>query len=1600
MRRLADSRLGATFTLSVVLSLGAVAGMPASVQAAAPTPRAPGASPTSADRPVSVDELRAVRGAPARRGSEVELPRPVRGANALRLLGDQLDEAAALNDLSEERLTELLTTDRSVWLDDSGAVFFKDEVALAPADDPVSAQAPLDQTFQLHSLPGSTKTIYLDFDGGTASATAWHAAYPATPTTQPAWDLTGNPAVFDDTERTAIQTVWQAVAEDYAPFDVDVTTADPGPAGTHRASAADDTYGSHVLITPSVGAHDTICPTGCGGVAYLDVFDAVNGNGKGPGGDGYGYMQPAWVFPHKLGNSAKNIAEAVSHEVGHNFGLQHDGTPTLGYYGGHGAWAPIMGAGYSRAVSQWSKGDYANANNQQDDVAIIRGIAGPRSDEAPTSIAASPSVPGGTAYVSSRTDVDTYLLGTCTGSVTVNANGLGTPANLDVKLSVLDATGQVVATDDPASGMNASLSRTLTSGTYYASVDGVGNGSWDTGYDDYGSLGAYTLAATGCDGAAPTGTPSAPTSTTATPHASDPTATVSWAAPTNAGTSAVTGYLLTRSGDDTPIQVGPTTTTYAWTGLASSTAYSFTVTALNAKGPGPSATASATTAAGTTKPGAPQNVTGSWDGLNQRALFGWTPPVSSGSSAVSSYDLFVDNIYTYVVPSADTYVIPMTTGTHTLGVAAVNAQGRGPVAQVSVVMPPKAVNDAFAQRTTLSGVSGSVSGDNLESSAENGEPAPPALRANAGGASVWYSWTASGSGPATLSTGSAVAGRDTTLAVYTGTSVGALTQVVGNDDVDGSSRLSSVQFTASAGTTYAVAVNGYRTLAPGVGTFSLAWAGTAPVAAATTTTLGSVVSGRSATLTAGVTATSGTPSGQVQFRDNGVLVGTEPVVSGSASLTLTDLVKGDHPFRATFVPTDSALFATSQSAVVTSTVAATGSATTLQATGGVQTVDLAAGVTVAAGTPSGTVQFREGATTVGSAIVSDGSASMSLTGVTAGEHTYSAVFVPADTQRFDGSTSPTRTVVVTDPVVAQATTTTLSAGATGRSATLDATVTTTGTPQGAVQFRDGSTVVGTVALAGGSASLQVSDLMRGTHRFTAEFVPTAPALFVASQSAESPVEIAADPTTTDLVTSVTGRSVSLQAAISPAFAGTVRFLEGSTLLGTVTVSAGAASLSLPDVPAGAHTYTAAYVPADDMRHAPSTSDAQVATVVATPTSTTLGSAVTDHQVTLTATVTSGAGSPGGSVQFREGDTLLATRPVSAGTATAALADVATGGHDYTATFVPSSPESFAGSASAAHTVTVVATPTTTGLLATASGRTVTLTASPTTGSGTLTGTVVFREGSTVVGTVALGAGSTVLELTSVAPGSHAYTASFVPSTTTHAGSTSPTRSATAQGTSTTTLTATASGRDVTLAVQVTTDGGSPAGVVELRDGSTLVGSRTLAAGAATLTLSDVTTGDHSYRAAFVPSDPASYAGSASAERTLTIPADVTTTPPPTDPTPTPTTSTAPVPATTAAPTTPAAPTLSASTTTLKAPKRAGAGTRPVVTVRVTRGSAAAAGTVVVSVGRWSKTLSLKGGSLKLRLPKVKSGKVRVKVRYLGDTTTAASTATRTIKVGG
>ncbi|MEO8428465.1 MAG: lysyl oxidase family protein, partial [Verrucomicrobiota bacterium] len=116
--------------------------------------------------------------------------------------------------------------------------------------------------------------------------------------------------------------------------------------------------------------------------------------------------------------------------------------------------------------------------------------------------------------------------------------------------------------------------------------------------------------------------------------------------------------------------------------------------------------------------------------------------------------------------------------------------------------PP--ANDNFVSAQILSGLSGSLTGDNLLATKEPGEP----NHAAPGTHSIWFKWTPNTAVSSTIDTiGS---NFDTLLAVYTGTSVSALTIVASNDDIGGGVVVSRVTFNSTLGTTYRIAVDGYN----------------------------------------------------------------------------------------------------------------------------------------------------------------------------------------------------------------------------------------------------------------------------------------------------------------------------------------------------------------------------------------------------------------------------------------------------------------------------------------------------------------------------------------------------------------------------------------------------------------------------------------------------------------------------------------------------------------------------------------------------------------------------------------------------------------------
>ncbi len=416
---------------------------------------------------------------------------------------DPLASVAQGNGLTVEKLRDTLA-DPTSRLDPTNRLFFQ-EPALTPAQQAFAAsprwaaaatRAAEGPAFELHSKAGANRVIYLDFDGHSITGTAWNADKGIDPVNVSPYDTDGNPAVFGTAEQDVVHEVWARVAEDYAPFDVDVTTQEPPQDAITRSDSADEQYGTRVLIDPDTW-YQSGC--GCGGVAYIGVYDAASQ---------HDYYQPALVFTKGVGTGAKNLAEAASHEAGHNVGLGHDGTATVGYYEGHGAWAPIMGVGYYRAISQWSKGEYAGANNTEDDYTVIssHGLPLRADDHADANDTATPLTVGTPAagVITTETDTDVFRVDVTTaGTYTATATPAPTGANLDLQLDLLNAGGTPLTSANPASGqsnagtptgLDATVTTDLQPGTYYLRLDNVGNADpTTTGYSTYGSRGGYTL---------------------------------------------------------------------------------------------------------------------------------------------------------------------------------------------------------------------------------------------------------------------------------------------------------------------------------------------------------------------------------------------------------------------------------------------------------------------------------------------------------------------------------------------------------------------------------------------------------------------------------------------------------------------------------------------------------------------------------------------------------------------------------------------------------------------------------------------------------------------------------------------------------------------------------------------------------------------------------------------------------------------------------------------------------------------------------------------------------------------------------------------------
>lgn len=259
--------------------------------------------------------------------------------------------------------------------------------------------------------------------------------------------------------------------------------------------------------------------------------------------------------------------------------------------------------------------------------------------------------------------------------------------------------------------------------------------------------------------------------------------------------------------------------------------------------------------------------------------------------------------------------------------------------------------------------------------------------------------------------------------------------------------------------------------------------------------------GQLVTFTASIAAAhagAGVPTGSVVFKEGVTTLGTVAVdVTGKAILNRTNLPAGAHNITANFTGVNG--WGNSSGAAPTLTIT-DGTTTTVAAAPNPsafgQSVAITATITAAhtgAGIPTGSVAFKEGATTLGTVTVDGaGKAILNLANLITGPHALTATFTGANGWGNSSGSAPA--INITD-----GTTTALAASpnpsAFGQSVTFTATVAAThataGTPTGSVTFRRGTTVLGSSPLnASRQAALTLSTLPSGANSITASFVGT------------------------------------------------------------------------------------------------------------------------------------------------------------------------------------------------------------------------------------------------------------------------------------------------------------------------------------------------------------------------------------------------------------------------------------------------------------------------------------------------------------------------------
>ena len=314
-----------------------------------------------------------------------------------------------------------------------------------------------------NSRPGAADTLYLDFDGHSASD-AW-GTYSISP-----FDFNGNGSEWSPGERAAIETTWRVVSDLLSPFDVNVSTNYTGAYNDGQA---------HRQVIGNSDGHE-VGATGALGVSWVGGY-----SGGGP------TFKTGFTFASNFSDNyidagisgqivsnAIEIANTSAHEFGHTLGLQHyldDAHNSAIMY------TPDFGLNRER----WSSG----TNSQgaaQNDVSVIASATntfGYRPDDVGAGgLTLSPT---GNTYATSGvihqiTDTDIFRFNG-SGATTITLDIPEHVGHLDGRIELRDASNTLLASNDGVNKLSAKISFNLPSAGTYTVIVGSHGGESEVG---------------------------------------------------------------------------------------------------------------------------------------------------------------------------------------------------------------------------------------------------------------------------------------------------------------------------------------------------------------------------------------------------------------------------------------------------------------------------------------------------------------------------------------------------------------------------------------------------------------------------------------------------------------------------------------------------------------------------------------------------------------------------------------------------------------------------------------------------------------------------------------------------------------------------------------------------------------------------------------------------------------------------------------------------------------------------------------------------------------------------------------------------------------